>query len=129
NLLHELLALELAYRYREGETPTLDEYARRFPDDGSILRAVFAEVVLSAASAVHTATASSASPAGSGLAPPGYEILGELGRGGMGDVYKARQVNADRVVALKMILAGLHASPEARRRFYSEARLIARLQH
>jgi WD40 repeat protein/tetratricopeptide (TPR) repeat protein len=60
---------------------------------------------------------------------PGYEILGVLGRGGMGVVYKARQVAADRAVALKMILHGGHADDGALTRFRTEARAIARLQH
>jgi eukaryotic-like serine/threonine-protein kinase len=59
----------------------------------------------------------------------GYEILGELGRGGMGVVYRARQVRLNRPCVLKMILGGAHAGAEAVARFLAEAQAIARLQH
>jgi hypothetical protein len=60
---------------------------------------------------------------------PGYVILGELGRGGMGVVYKARQVSLGRLVALKMISVNLQACPEQVARFRGEAAAVARLQH
>jgi WD40 repeat protein/tRNA A-37 threonylcarbamoyl transferase component Bud32 len=63
------------------------------------------------------------------ISVPGFEVFGELGRGGMSVVYKARQKNLNRLVALKVILSGKCAGVEDRERFQTDAEAIAQLQH
>jgi serine/threonine-protein kinase len=73
--------------------------------------------------------AAAASPAPELPQISGYKVLGELGRGGMGVVYRAWHQRLNRPVALKMLLAGPYARPEERERFLREAQAVAGLRH
>jgi WD40 repeat protein/serine/threonine protein kinase len=116
-LLAELIKIDLAYRAKLGDHRQPIDYGDDFstPDP--------------AASTLQPGEARLASANKSWPSIPGYEILGELGQGGMGVVYKARQLALKRIVALKMIPAGMHAGPRERTRFHTEMEAVARLQH
>ncbi len=135
----DLLVNEIVLRQEAGESPDLDEYLCRFPRLAGELRLqleverAIQEDALGAASAPPDSQATAVvHPSGAAAPSPhiaGYEILSELGRGGMGVVYQARQVALNRLVALKTILSGAGAGPDELARFRREAEAVARLQH
>lgn len=122
-LLAELIVLEVDYRRRDGETPTEQEYLKRFPED---------------ATTIHEAFREGGKPTGA-FEPPTVEQLSELfpslqimeliGAGGMGAVYKARQKGLDRVVAIKILPQEFGHDVKFALRFTREARTLAKLHH
>jgi WD40 repeat protein len=122
-----------------GQAPDRGELLRQHPEFAAELAAFFAdqdEVARLAQGMADPAGLTSASAEG-GVPPVGtqlryfgdYELLEEIARGGMGVVFKARQISLNRVVALKMILAGQLASPQDVQRFRAEAEAAAGLDH
>ncbi|HKI33195.1 MAG TPA: protein kinase [Gemmataceae bacterium] len=121
-----------------GQAPNRDELLARHADLADELRSFFADhdgaqrLVLPPAEAPTLAPGEAPAPSPA----PGtvryfgdYELLEEIARGGMGVVYRARQVSLNRIVALKMILSGQLASEEDVQRFRLEAQTAAALQH
>jgi eukaryotic-like serine/threonine-protein kinase len=126
NLL-DLIYHELLLREHRGESPQLEEYLARFPHLDQALRAQFA--VHRAAGAEETASPDLVGPAADPTSFGDYEILGRVDEGGMGVVYKARQLSLNRVVALKFVRLGGQAGGGELRRFQMEAENVARLDH
>jgi WD40 repeat protein len=146
NSRERLLEQAIAAYYQAseaGQEPDREAFLARYPELADELRSFFADQKQLArfAAALPAATPGAEAPT---LAPDlpaadsslgtvryfgDYELLEEIARGGMGVVYRARQMSLNRIVALKMILAGELASPEEVRRFRSEAEAAASLDH
>jgi serine/threonine-protein kinase len=126
---------DLTRQQREGRSPDIEPVSRENPDLADELRQLWAAAQMADALArpQHTTLQG---PASTAAAPPeptpsfgDFELVRELGRGGMGVVYEARQRSLNRVVALKMVLRGEFASDADRARFRAEAEAAARLVH
>jgi WD40 repeat protein/tRNA A-37 threonylcarbamoyl transferase component Bud32 len=143
-LLEELLRVECELRRRAGEMPGREEYAPRFPEQAAVIDAIFAAGPMPSDVTGPLAASTTAAPVttdgqtdGDPSPAPGtrvryfgdYELIREIGRGGMGVVYKARQISLNRPVALKMIRAAALASEDEVRRFRNEAESVAKLDH
>jgi serine/threonine-protein kinase len=129
----DLVYNEILLREEQGDAPRAEDYLRRFPrwaDDLALLfevdRALDERLLSEAAAPVPPIPPE---PATALPTLPDYQVLEVLGRGGMGIVYKARHLALNRLVALKMVLAGAHAGPEELARFRTEAEAVARLAH
>jgi hypothetical protein len=125
---HDLPAIELC----QGDTALLPELERRLADLRRLTRlaAEIGQSVEQTSDHAGPAADTVSYPAAKPLPQlPDYEVLQELGKGGMGIVYKARDLRLKRVVALKLLRQGDDAPAEQRARFRSEAEAIARLQH
>ena len=128
----DLVYAEYLLREQLGESPSLAEYAQRFPPFAEALRLQIdlhrALELSSEPRTVLTAPAGGTAPSGPVPLVPGYDVLGELGRGGMGVVYRAWQPRLKRLVALKMV-RGTVPGEDERARFRSEYEILARLRH
>jgi serine/threonine-protein kinase len=152
-LFRNLLNLDIEYRLQRGERPNGPSYCERFPELADVVQSVFRSRSGDSISTVHRTPVeidgtgltraaegdaheqelvpwAEVSPGASqDLRSAGYEVLGMLGRGGMGMVYKAHQVALNRAVALKLIRSGSFASESERLRFQNEAEAVAQLDH
>lgn len=137
----ELLASvlsEITDRQSRGEHVDINEYCRFNPGISVELRQLFAAIVVTETAGKKPSDGSESwgdqDPDADNLIEcphqfGEFELIEEIGRGGMGVVFKARHLRLNRIVAMKMILQGELASPDDRQRFMAEAHAAAKLQH
>src|SRR5262249_38983782 len=125
---------DLAAQRKRGQAPDVEALAQQQPDLADELRALWATAQFAAFAKPSSSAPPDRTPAAlNNQAPPSsfgdYELLEELGRGGMGVVYKARQRSLNRLVAIKLMREARLSSEEDRARFRAEAEAAARLKH
>lgn len=125
---------QLTAQLRQGRVPDVAGALLQYPEIAEELRELWPAVLMAEADSQSRSEAETLALRNSSLPTAlgqfgDFELLEELGRGGMGVVYKARHRQLDRVVALKMILSGPWATPDELARFRAEAALAARLDH
>ncbi|MBI3865769.1 MAG: protein kinase [Planctomycetia bacterium] len=133
-VLDEVLAVYLR-ALESGQNPNRDDLLARHPELADELREFFADHDRMNRLAAPLCEPTHVHPAPAAVLPLNfryfgdYEVLEEIARGGMGVVFKARQVTLNRIVAIKMILSGQLASPADVERFHTEAEAAAKLDH
>jgi eukaryotic-like serine/threonine-protein kinase len=149
-LFRDLLSLDLEYRRRLGERPDAHSYCERFPEFAAPVATAFQAQPSNSIRIRGRCNSERGSSTIGAFANPGtgrtdglgiivnesqgfkeagYEVLGELGRGGMGVVLKAHQTALNRAVALKIVKSGRFASESELIRFQAEAEAVAGLDH
>jgi len=128
-LVRELILAEVHYRRQFGERPQPEDYQTRFPElDPDWLAGAVLPPIETQEKPLD-AGAAAAAEKNNGKRLGDFEIIRELGRGGMGVVYEALQISLKRKVALKVLSAGLGLTPKAVQRFRREAEAAAKLHH
>jgi len=131
----ELILTEVILREEYGDKPTVDEYLWRFPHFEERLRRHFtlhgglADAAQSIISGVSVEPSPIAAASDRPTSLPGFEIVERIGRGGMGIVYKAREVSLGRFVAVKLLRDDHASEPDRMARFLREARTASALNH